>query len=74
MGFLVVAWPFPEKRLRELAGRVHSFLVVEMNYGQMFYEVERCAAGKARTELLGHGGGMVHQPEEILAALREAAQ
>jgi len=70
----VVVWPFPEKRVRELAGRVHSFLVVEMNYGQMFYEVERCAGGRARTELLGHGGGMVHEPEEILQALREAAK
>jgi len=70
----IVAWPFPEKRIRELAQRVHSFLVVEMNYGQMFYEVERLAAGHARTELLGHGGGMVHEPEEILQALREAAQ
>ena len=28
----------------------------------------------ARTELLGHGGGMVHEPEEILQAIREAAQ
>jgi 2-oxoglutarate ferredoxin oxidoreductase subunit alpha len=69
----VVAWPFPEKRIRELAERVESFLVVEMNYGQMFYEVERCAAGHARTELLGHGGGMVHEPQEILQTLREAA-
>jgi 2-oxoglutarate ferredoxin oxidoreductase subunit alpha len=71
---LVVAWPFPEKRIRELAERVHSFLVVEMNFGQMVFEVERCAAGRARTELLGHAGGMVHDPEEILQALREAAQ
>ena len=69
----VVAWPFPEKRVRELAERLKSFLVVEMNYGQMFYEVERCAAGHARTELLGHGGGMVHEPQEILQTLREAA-
>jgi hypothetical protein len=44
-----------------------------MNYGQMFYEVERCVGGRARTELLGHGGGMVHEPQEILETLREAA-
>ena len=44
-----------------------------MNYGQMVYEVERCAAGQTRTVLLGHGGGMVHEPEEILKAIREAA-
>ena len=69
----VVVWPFPEKRIRELAARVRSFVVVEINYGQMVHEVERCAAGKASTVLVGHGGGAVHEPEEILQALREAA-
>ena len=68
----VVVWPFPEKRIRELASRVRAFVVVEMNYGQMVHEVERCAAGKARTVLLGHGGGTVHEPEGILEAIREA--
>jgi len=69
----VVVWPFPEKRIRELASRVRALLVVEMNYGQMVYAVERCAGGQARTLLLGHGGGTVHEPEEILKAIREAA-
>ncbi len=31
----MVAWPFPEKRIRELAARSTRFLVVEMNLGQM---------------------------------------
>jgi 2-oxoglutarate/2-oxoacid ferredoxin oxidoreductase subunit alpha len=69
----LIVWPFPENRIRQLAERVQSFLVVEMNYGQLFYEVERCVVGRAKTDLLGHGGGMVHEPEEILQALREAA-
>jgi len=70
----IVVWPFPEKRIGELAGRVKVFVVVEMNYGQMVHEVERCAAGRARTELVGHGGGTVHNPEEILKVIREVAQ
>lgn len=70
----VVVWPFPEKRIRELAERVKAFVVVEMNYGQMVYEVERCAAGKAKTEFVGHGGGTVHDPEEVLKAIREVAR
>ena len=69
----MVVWPFPEKRMRELAARVQAFVVVEMNYGQMVYEVERCAGDQARTLLVGHGGGTVHEPEEILKAIREAA-
>jgi 2-oxoglutarate ferredoxin oxidoreductase subunit alpha len=70
----VVVWPFPEKRLRELAGKVKSFVVVEMNYGQMVHEVERFAEGKARTVFVGHGGGTVHEPKDILEAIREAAR
>jgi 2-oxoglutarate ferredoxin oxidoreductase subunit alpha len=70
----IVAWPFPEKRLRALAEKVKAFVVVEMNYGQMFYEVERCVAGKARTVLVDHGGGTVHTPEDILKAIQEAAR
>jgi len=69
----VVVWPFPEKRVRELASRVRSFVVVEINYGQIVYEVERCAGDRARTVLVAHGGGAVHEPEEILHAIREAA-
>jgi len=76
VGFLrpIVVWPFPEKRIRELATRVKAFVVVEMNYGQIVHEVERCAAGKAKTILVPHGGGTVHHPEEILRAIREAAR
>jgi len=70
----IVVWPFPEKRLRALAEKVKAFVVVEMNYGQMVYEVERCAAGKAHTVLVEHGGGTVHDPADVLQAIREVAR
>jgi 2-oxoglutarate ferredoxin oxidoreductase subunit alpha len=53
---------------------VKGFVVAEMNYGQMFYEVERCAAGRTCALLVPHGGGTVHEPEDILKAIREAAE
>ena len=67
----VVVWPFPERRIRELAARpgVLGFVVPEMNYGQIALEVERCAAGRAPTVLLPHAGGTVHRPEEVLEAI-----
>jgi 2-oxoglutarate ferredoxin oxidoreductase subunit alpha len=70
----IICWPFPEKKIKELAGKVKSFVVVEMNYGQMYYEVERCACGKAKTILIPHGGGWVHDPEDIYKAIKEAAK
>jgi 2-oxoglutarate ferredoxin oxidoreductase subunit alpha len=71
---LVVVWPFPEKYIHELAGKVKGFVVPEMNLGQISYEVERCAAGKCPTTLVPHAGGTVHKPEVIYRAIMEAVR
>lgn len=68
---MITIWPFCEKRIRELAGKVKTFVVPELNYGQMVYEVERCAAGKSKVISVNHCGGAVHDPEEILEAIRK---
>ncbi|MBZ5563366.1 MAG: 2-oxoacid:acceptor oxidoreductase subunit alpha [Acidobacteriia bacterium] len=70
----IIVWPFPEKRIRELAAKAKAFVVVEMNYGQIVHEVERLAGGKVPVTLVPHAGGTVHEPEVILKAIREAAQ
>jgi len=76
VGFLrlITVWPFCEKKIRELAGRVKAIVVPELNYGQIVLEVERAAAGKCRVISVNSCGGAVHDPEEILAAIKEAAQ
>jgi len=71
---IISAWPFPEQHIADLAGRVKSFVVPELNMGQMVREVERAAAGKARVISVPHAGGTVHQPEVILKAIVEAAR
>ena len=71
---LIVVWPFPEKRIRELAGKIKGFVVPEINYGQLVLEVERCAAGKAPAILVSHMGGGVHNPEDVADAIMEAAK
>jgi len=68
---IITAWPFPEKAVRALAGRVPLFVVPEINYGQMALEVERCAAGAAKTVLIPYAGGRIHTPEMILKVVRE---
>ena len=70
----IIVWPFPEKKVRELAKKIKAFVVVEMNYGQMYYEVERCAGGNCKTILVPHGGGWVHDPEDIYKAIKEAVK
>jgi 2-oxoglutarate ferredoxin oxidoreductase subunit alpha len=71
---IISAWPFPEQHIRDLAGRVKAFVVPEINLGQMVYEVERAAAGKAAVIPVSHAGGSVHNPDAILKAIVEAAR
>jgi 2-oxoglutarate ferredoxin oxidoreductase subunit alpha len=76
VGFIrpIVIWPFPEKRIRELASRVKAFVVPEINFGQLVLEVERCAAGKAAAISVPHPGGGVHDPETIRNAILGAVR
>ena len=71
---LITVWPFPEKVFAQLATRVKAFVVPEMNLGQIKYEVERAANGKAKTILVSHAGGSVHRPAQILDAIVEGAK
>ena len=71
---LITCWPFPEKRIRELASRAKAFVVPELNLGQMVREVERAAGGKAKTFAVPHAGGSVHRPEDILKVIVEASR
>ena len=68
---LITAWPFPEERIRELSERVKAIVVVEINLGQMKYEVERVVGGRCIVELVPNAGGRVHEPEEIIEKVGE---
>jgi 2-oxoglutarate ferredoxin oxidoreductase subunit alpha len=71
---IISAWPFPDRHIRDLAGRVKAFVAPELNLGQMVHEVARAAEGKAKVVQVSHAGGSVHNPEAILKAIVEAAQ
>ena len=46
---LVTVWPFPEKRIKELAPKVKAIVVPELNTGQIVLEVERHAAENVKS-------------------------
>ncbi|UCC65776.1 MAG: 2-oxoacid:acceptor oxidoreductase subunit alpha [Anaerolineae bacterium] len=71
---LVTVWPFPDEQIRELAGRVDTIVVPEINMGQIAREVERCSAGQAAVSLVPHPGGGIHDPQKVLNAIRKAAR
>jgi len=70
---LQTVWPFPDEQIRELAGQVKGIVVPEINMGQIVREVQRCAAGQAQVLSVPHPGGGIHDPQEVLKAIRRAA-
>ncbi len=68
---LITVWPFPEEKIRELSERVRGFVTVEINMGQICREVQRCAGSKVLTFSVGHAGGAIIPPENVLKVLNE---
>jgi len=71
---LITVWPFPEKRIAALARKIEAFVVPEMNYGQIFFEVERCSRGNAETLFVHHKPTQVGQSDHILDAIKQTVR
>lgn len=67
----ITLYPFPTKRLFELAPRVKGMLAVEMSAGQMVEDVQLSVNGKTRVSHYGRMGGMIHTPEEVVENLKK---
>jgi len=66
----ITLFPYPKKRLNELADMVKGMLSVEMSAGQMVEDVMLSVNGKTRVGHYGRMGGMIHTPEEVLENLK----
>ncbi|MDD1778112.1 MAG: 2-oxoacid:acceptor oxidoreductase subunit alpha [Candidatus Helarchaeota archaeon] len=70
---LVTVWPFPRKAVRELSQKVKKLLVPEINLGQILIWVE--AAVEDGTKVEGISAiSRLHEPQELLAKLKEGVQ
>ncbi len=65
-------WPFPEERFVAWAEKEHvkAFLTVEMSTGQMIEDVRLGVNGKKPCHFYGRTGGMVPDPQDILAEIK----
>jgi 2-oxoglutarate ferredoxin oxidoreductase subunit alpha len=70
----VTLWPFPEEEVEALASRSRTLIVAEMNLGQMVYEVERCAHGRAPIARVNRADGEPITPDQILEKILEVAR
>ena len=61
----ITLWPFPAKRINELAGQCKKVFSVELSEGQMITDVRLAVEGKAPVALIGRSGGVVYSPEEV---------
>lgn len=66
----ITLFPFPEKRIKELAGSVKGMLSVEMSNGQMVEDVMLAVNGKVPVYHFGRMGGIVTTPEEVVDTLK----
>jgi 2-oxoglutarate ferredoxin oxidoreductase subunit alpha len=70
----VTLWPFPERKLKELAGQVSHVLVPEMNAGQLILEIERLCPDAVNVSGINRFDGESIHPGEILAKIEEIKQ
>jgi 2-oxoglutarate/2-oxoacid ferredoxin oxidoreductase subunit alpha len=61
----ITLYPFPTKRIQELAQKTKKFLVTEMNMGQMVQDVKLAVNGQVPVEFFGKSVGQWLSVEEI---------
>ncbi|MEK7773807.1 MAG: 2-oxoacid:acceptor oxidoreductase subunit alpha, partial [Deltaproteobacteria bacterium] len=63
-------WPFPDRAVTELAGKVKCIIVPELNLGQMVNEVDRCSK-KAGVVGIHRVDGEPITPAQILEVIKK---
>jgi len=66
----ITLYPFPYKRINELAGKVKGILSVEMSQGQMIEDIQLAVNGKVGVKHFGRMGGIITTPEEVVENLK----
>lgn len=66
----ITLFPFPTKKIQELAQRVKGFMSVEMSAGQMVEDVRLAVNGTRPVGFYGRQGGIVPSAEEALESLK----
>lgn len=72
-GFLrpITLYPFPSKRIAELAKTAKKIITVEVNMGQMVNDVKLAVNGVCPVELINKGVGVPPSAEEIVNRIEE---
>jgi 2-oxoglutarate ferredoxin oxidoreductase subunit alpha len=71
---LITIWPFPNDAVRDLAEKVETIYVPEMNLGQLVHPIKEATGDKAKIVQLPKIGGPLHEPKEIVDAVMKKAK
>ena len=64
-------YPFPMKRLRQLAGKAYAVMVLELSSGQLIEDVRLSVSGITPIQLLRRTGGMMPTAEDVVQGLKK---
>lgn len=65
-------WPFIDKEIQAYAEQIRTWIVPEMNLGQIAHEVEWALRGKGVVYRVNRVDGCLIEPPQILAKIKEA--
>ena len=69
----ITLWPFPVATFKKVIGTAKQIISVELSMGQMIEDVKLATECKVPVSLCNRVGGMIPSPEEVYAAIKEAA-
>ena len=61
---------YTEEQVLELTEGAKHVIVIEMNLGQMYWEIERLLKGKTNLHFMGKIGGLLPTPDEIISEIK----
>ena len=70
----ITLWPFPKAPFRKAADKVKQIISVELSMGQMIEDVRLASECRVPVTLCNRVGGMIPSPEQVLEAIKKAAQ
>jgi 2-oxoglutarate ferredoxin oxidoreductase subunit alpha len=66
---VMTLWPFPEKHVEKWTRHVKTWIVPEMNLGQMVREVQLVVQGRVPVYQLNRVDGLLIEPQQILSLI-----
>ncbi len=70
----ITLWPFPTAPFAKAAEKAKAFISVELSMGQMIEDVRLATGCKVPVTLCNRAGGVIPNPQQVLEAIKKAAE